>query len=70
MDERLKKYYPLCALDEDCDRGSALAAFSALLRGDTRDGKLFLMVSDELMEQHLQEDDYRYWLDCKSALSA
>lgn len=69
MNERLQKYYSGHVPDEDCDRGSAIAAFSALLRNDTREGRLFLMVPDELMERYLREDDYRYWLDCKEASS-
>ena len=65
MDERLRKYYDGRTCGLDLDRGSAVATLATLLGGDTHDGDLFRMNSDEFMKEHLLPEDYDYWLSEK-----
>lgn len=65
MDERLEKYYDGRSVGENIHRGSAVSALASLIQGNTHNGALFKMHSDEFMKEHLFPEDYLYWLEQK-----
>lgn len=67
--DRLEKYYSGFTCNDDPGRGSALAALSALCRGDSRNGDIFIMYSDDFMKRYLEPDDYQFWIDQKQAFA-
>lgn len=70
MDSRLEKYYDGRSCDIGLDRSSAIAAFAALLNGNTHGGDLFKMHDDSFMQKNLYPEDFDYWMtEKKEALS-
>ena len=70
MDKRLEKYYSGFAASDNIARSSAVSAFAALLRGDVKEGAVFKMNSDEFMREHLDPEDFVFWIDSKNKIFA